>query len=220
MVKESETGIAFPQRIEAPAGAERRTLELLGLGAREKTMFKVNVYALGLYVDSAAAVPLLRQAAGRLERKKALKDSGFQAVLLRDEVAKSLRWVMARDVGATDVAEAFRDSLEPRVQRLAKTAEEKAAAAAALATLRGWFDAGELKEGTELLFHWEPGARLHVVVGGAAKGTIVNPVLCAALFDVYVGADPISSGAKNAILAGAWRLVEAADAAQPAAPPR
>jgi hypothetical protein len=220
MVKESETGIAFAQRLDAPAGEGKRTLELLGVGAREKTILKVNVYALGLYVDAAAATPLLQRAAGRLERKKALKDAGFQAVLLRDEVAKSLRWVMARDVGATDVAEAFRDSLEPRVQRLAKTAEEKAAAAAALATLRGWFDAGEVKEGTELLFHWEPGAKLHVVVGGAVKGTIVHPVLCAALFDVYVGADPISSGAKSAILAGAWRLVEAADAAQPAAPPR
>lgn len=220
MVKESETGIAFAQRLEAPAGEGKRTLELLGVGAREKTILKVNVYALGLYVDAAAATPLLQRAAGRLERKKALKDAGFQAVLLRDDVAKSLRWVMARDVGAADVAEAFRDSLEPRVQRMARTAEEKAAATAALATLRGWFDAGELQEGTELLFHWEPGAKLHVLVGGVAKGTIVHPVLCAALFDVYVGADPISSGAKKAILAGAWRLVEAAAAAQPAATPR
>jgi hypothetical protein len=219
MVKESETGISFPAWIEAPAGDKTMRQDLLGVGVREKTILKVNVYALGLYVDVAAATPLLAKAAGKLERKKALKDAGFQAVLLRDDVAKSLRWVMARDVGASDIAEAFSESLEPRVRKLAKTDEEKQAAAAALATFRGWFASGELTEGTELRFHAEPGGRLHVFVGGAAKGTVVNAILCAALFDVYVGADPISSGAKASILEGAWRLAEAARAAPPAAAP-
>jgi hypothetical protein len=207
MVKESETGIEFPAWIQAPLGDATARQDLLGTGVREKTVFKVNVYAMGLYVDAAAASAALKKAAGTLERKKALKDKAFQQVLLKDEIGKTLRWVMARDVGGEDIAEAFTDSLEPRVKTLAKTAEEKQAAAAAMTTFRAYFTA-ELTEGTELVFHWEPGGKLHTVVGGVKKGAIVNLTLCAALFDVYVGADPISSGARESFLDGAWRLAE------------
>ncbi len=209
LVKEAETGIAFPVWIEAPRGDKTAREDLLGTGAREKTVFKVNVYALGVYADLTTAVPALKKAAGTLERKKALKDGGFQQVLLSDEVGKTLRWVMARDVGGEDIAAAFQDSVEPRVKALAKTEAEQKAAAAALQQFRGYFQS-ELTEGTELVFHWEPGGRLHTMVGGVKKGTIVNLTLCAAIFDVYLGADPISSAAKNRVLEGAWQQVQLA----------
>lgn len=209
LVKEAETGIAFPAWIEAPRGDQAARVDLLGTGAREKTVFKVNVYALGLYADLTTAVPALTKAAGKLERKKALKDAGFQQVLLRDEIGKSLRWVMARDVGGEDIAAAFQDSVEPRVEALAKTAAEQKAAAEALQLFRAYFQA-ELKEGTELIFHWEPGGRLHTMVGGVKKGTITNLTLCVAIFDVYLGADPISSAAKKNVLEGAWQQVQLA----------
>lgn len=214
LVKEAETGIQFPAWLEAPSGEGRVREDLLGVGVREKTIFKVNVYAMGLYVDATAAAPLLRKAAGPLERKKALKDKAFQAVLLRDEIGKTLRWVMARDVGGEDIAAAFADSLEPRIKARIKTDEDKKAAAAALESFRAYFTS-ELTEDTELVFHWEPGGRLHTRIGGVEKGTIVNLTLCESLFDVYLGADPISSAAKTSFLEGAWRLVESAAAATP-----
>jgi len=217
-VKEPETGIAFPAWLNAPRGEHTAREDLLGTGAREKTVFKVNVYALGIYADLTAAVPALKKAAGALERKQALKDAGFREVLLRDEIGKSLRWVMARDVGGADIAEAFADSLEPRLKALAKTEAEKKAAAAAAQTLRSYFTA-ELTEGTELLFHWEPGGRLHTMVGGVKQGVIANLTLCTALFDVYLGSDPISPGARSRVLEGAWQQVQIAAAASPSPAP-
>lgn len=216
VVKEAETGIPFPTWINAPRGEKSAREDLLGTGAREKTVFKVNVYAIGLYADMTTALPALTKAAGALERKKAIKDTGFQQALLRDDIGKSLRWVMARDVDGEDIAEAFADSLEPRIKAMAKTEAERTAVAAAVKTFRAYFTT-ELTEGTELLFHWEPGGRLHTLVGGVNKGVIVNLTLCAALFDIYLGADPISSGAKAHVLEGAWQQIQIA--AQVAAVP-
>lgn len=220
VVKEAETGIAFPAWLDAPRGDKTARVDLLGTGAREKTVFQVNVYALGIYADLTTAVPALKKAAGALERKKVLKDPGFPQALLSDGIGMSLRWVMARDVGGADIAEAFAESLEPRVKALAKTEAERKAAAEAVAALRACFSA-ELTEGTELIFHWEPGGRLHTMVGGVKKGVIANLTLCAALFDVYLGADPISSGAKKNVLEGAWQRIQTATPppTPPAGPP-
>lgn len=203
MVKESETGILFPSYLMAPRGKETARVDLLGVGVREKTIFKVNVYAMGFYVDLAAAAPVLQKAIGDRTLKQARKHKGFADAFLNDDFAKTLRWVMARDVGGEDIAEAFRDSLEPRLKAAKLDEEQRKAAEAAMKTFRGWF-ADELTEGTELLFHWEPGARLHVVIGGKPKGVVQDLALCRALFDVYLGADPISSGAKQSFLDGAY----------------
>lgn len=206
MVKEPETGILFPSFLEAPQGERTVRQDLLGVGAREKTIFKVNVYAMGLYVDLAAALPVLKQAVGARTLKEAKKDKAFHDAFLNDDFGKSLRWVMARDVGGEDIAEAFRDSLEPRIKAAQLDAAQRQSAETAVRTLRGYFTS-ELTEGTELKFHWEPGGRLHVSVGGVPKGVITNLALCRALFDVYLGADPISSTAKTRFLEGAYSRI-------------
>ena len=219
-VKEEETGVRFPTWLKAPRGEGTGRVDLLGTGVRQKTIFNVNVYALGLYADLDRAVPALRAAAGTMDRKAAVADTGFRNVLLRDEIGKSLRWVMCRDVDGEDIASAFAKSLDPRIAALAKTDEEKQAAKAAVTTFRALFTT-ELTKGTELLFHWEPGGRLHTVIGGESKSSIRSAILCAALFAVYLDDDPISEDAKTHILEGAWKKVEEAKAkAEEPAPPK
>lgn len=203
LVKEPETGSLFPSFLQAPRGEKTAREDLLGVGVREKTIFRVNVYAMGLYVDWTAAQPVLKRVVGERTLKQAKKDKAFHEAFLDDSFGKSLRWVMARDVGGEDIAEAFRDSLEPRIKAAKLDEAQRAAAEQSVRTLRGYFSA-ELTEGTELFFHWEPGGRLHVVVGGVAKGVIADLALCRALFDVYLGADPISSSAKDRFLEGAY----------------
>lgn len=203
MVKEPETGHLFPTFLQAPRGEKSAREDLLGVGVREKTIFKVNVYAMGLYVDLSAALPVLKKAVGQRTLKQAKKEQAFHDAFLNDDFGKTLRWVMARDVGGEDIAEAFRDSLEPRIKKAKLDEQERAAAEQALRTFRGWFDK-ELAEDTELRFHWEPGAKLHVYVGGEKKGVIQNLALCRAMFDVYLGADPISSSAKTNFIEGAY----------------
>lgn len=206
MVKEPETGILFASFLQAPLGERRVRQDLLGVGVREKTIFKVNVYAMGLYVDLAGALPVLKQAVGTRTLKEVKKDKAFHDAFLQDDFGKTLRWVMARDVGGEDIAEAFRDSLEPRIKAAKLDAAQRQSAETAVRTLRGYFTT-ELTEGTELIFHWEPGGRLHVLVAGAPKGVITNLALCRALFDVYLGADPISSTAKTRFLEGAYSRI-------------
>ncbi len=212
-VKESETEIDFPVQLMAPQGDKQVRQDLLGVGVREKTIFKVNVYAMGFYVDLAAAVPVLKKAAGARTLKEAMKDKEFHAAFLKDDFGKTLRWVMARDVGGEDIAEAFSDSLEPRVKKAKLSEEARKAAEAAMKTFRAYFSS-ELTEGTELLFHWEPGGRLHTSVGGVKKGMITNLALCTALFDVYLGDDPISTGAKQSFIEGAWPFLQTQAAAR------
>ena len=206
MVKEPETGILFPSFLRAPRGEQTSRQELLGLGAREKTVFKVNVYAMGLYVDFAAAEPVLRKALGQRTLKEAKKDKAFHDAFLNDDFGKTLRWVMARDVGGDDIAEAFRESLEPRVQAAKLDATQRQAAEQALRSFRSLFTT-ELTEGTELIFSWEPGGRLHTIVGGVRKEVITSVPLCRAMFDIYLGADPISATAKARFLEGAYARI-------------
>jgi hypothetical protein len=72
--------------------------------------------------------------------------------------------------------------------------------AEALAQFRALF-ASELRNGTELLFTWAPGDRLLVSIGGRPAGEIGNRALCWALFDVYLGAKPISPEGKKTVVA-------------------
>lgn len=202
-VIEPETDIAFPIWMDLEElDGERH--HLCGTGVREKTIFKVNVYGFGWYVDRDAALPILREAAGKLSLKKALKDKKFHKAFLSDKYNKSMRWVMARDVDGEDVAEAFDEFLEPGIKRLAPDKESRDKGLKAMGVMRGYFASGELEEDDELLFIWETGGKMHTFLNGRKKGTIENLHLCYALFEVFVGEDPIDSGGKRNIIEGIY----------------
>jgi hypothetical protein len=104
---------------------------------------------------------------------------------------------MTRDVGGRQMAEAFESALAPRVEQSAQWG--MAGGAAALAQFRALFTS-DLASGTELLFAWAPGNKLLVSIGGRPAGEIENAALCWALFDVYLGPEPISpDGRKTAV---------------------
>lgn len=195
-VEEPSTEVAFPQWLVFPGA--KTELHLLDLGVRTKTIFAVKVYAFGLYLEARPAAKALA-AWQDVDVKKRRKDEGLFRSILDADFAKGLRWVMVRDVDGADIAEAFQESLEPRLRALAKTAkaDEVEAAKQALTTFKGYFGA-ELTEGTELVFAWQPGGRLVTQVGGKVLGEVRSRHLCQALFDVYLGTDPISADAKQA----------------------
>lgn len=192
-----ETGVVFPVRLQVPGGDAMHTL--VGTGVRTKTFLRVKVYAFGLYVDAPAAQSALAAWAGRsaadLER-----DASFYGELLKDNFAKTLRLVMTRNVDGATMAEAFENALGPRVRRAGQEmgmpgGEE------ALATFRGYFSLSKLTKGSELVFSWVPGGKLVTTIQGKTEGEIASPALCWALFDVYLGADPISPGGKKTVIA-------------------
>ena len=199
-LREKRSGVEFPVQL-APVSAPSDTPahRLAGFGLRTKTIFGVKVYAMALYVDPATTLTALAPWKGK-EIEVIQDDSRVYEVLLKPSSGKSLRLVMRRDVDADDMRDAFEDALEPRVKRAAKEFNMPGGIEA-LRVFRTFFDLDELEKNQILDFSWTPATatgpgRLTTRVGGVTKPAIENPALAWALFDVYLGGDPIHTSEK------------------------
>jgi len=196
------TGVEFPTSLTPPGGTAAHTLT--GTAVRTRTMLKVKVYAFGLYVDAAGA----KAALGTWTGKTATQlqgDNAFYGKILERTFAMTMRLVMTRDVDAAKMAEAFDGALRPRVQEAA--GKGMPGGEAALDQFRGFF-ANEVTKGTELVFSCTPEGRFTTSIAGTQKPDIDSPALCWALFDVYLGAKPISSDGKKTVIASFPALLQ------------
>lgn len=192
-VTEPNTKVAFPVELQTPAGVQA----LAGTGVRTRTILQVKVYAFGLYVDPAGARTALAAWRGK-SATELTRDKAFYDALLTGSFPMTMRLVMTRDVGGEQMAEAFDGALAPRVAQAATRGMP--GGAEALARFRGFFT-DKLTSGTELLFTWAPGNKLVASIGGKQVGEIENAALCWALFDVYLGPNPIAPEGKKTVLA-------------------
>lgn len=211
-VKEPETDVRFPVLLKID---DKTQHDLMGVGVRVKTKFFLdfNVYAMGFYVDSKPAVEALRESAKDLKASKLEKDKKFREALLADTFGKTMRLVMVRDVDADTMAEAFEDSLWPRMDKRVvnkedrdKEAKDRAAAKKALETFRDFFEK-EAEEDQVMDFTWLPGGELYATIDGKRHPVVKNQTLAWALFDVYLGADPIDDDAKEDFFEGLHELL-------------
>ncbi|HXM39037.1 MAG TPA: chalcone isomerase family protein [Gemmatimonadales bacterium] len=198
-VTEPNTKVSFPIEIETAAGMHA----LAGTGVRTRTFLQVKVYAFGLYVDPASARTALSAWRGKSANDLA-HDQSFYDTLLKGSFPMTMRLVMTRNVGGAQMAEAFDGALAPRVAQAATRG--MAGGAEALTTFRSFFT-DKLSSGTELLFTWAPGNKLVASIGGRRVGEIENAALCWALFDVYLGSNPISSEGKKTVIARLPELI-------------
>jgi hypothetical protein len=195
VVHERGSGVAFPVELAVP-GTEM-THVITGTGIRTKTFLKVKVYAFGLYVDPVAARTALVDYAG-MEGKDLEKNDAFFDTVLEQDFGMTLRLVMTRDVGGEDMAEAFDGALRPRVQQAAAE-RDMPGGEAALDEFRGFFSVDEMTKESEIVFSCAPDGTLRTSVKGEVQAEIISGALCWALFDVYLGEDPISGGGKKNI---------------------
>lgn len=195
-VKEDETGIHFNTVLQPPGGPDgERIQHLLGTGCREK--FWINVYAYGLYVDRVEAHAALSSLVpGRGLVKLTVKDV---ARVNTAAIPRTLRLVMVRDIDGEDMREAFEDYLGARLKKRGSAADQ-VKSFAHLATFRDYF-ADDVPDGTEIVFAWRPGSEpsdpgaLTTKIAGRIVGSLPSADLAWALFDCYVGKDPISDDA-------------------------
>jgi hypothetical protein len=212
-VIEEETDIPFPIWMDMFQGdkdkAERHYL--CGTGVREKYFIGIDVYGFAFYVEKEKALPLLKDAYTKgMKMKKVLKDKRFHDALMSDKYNKSMRWVMARDVDGEDVAEAFDDFLEPGIRAIANNKKDVDAGLKAMAVMRDYFASGELEEEDELIFLWETDGNMYTYLNGRKLGKIHNLHLCYALFDVFVGFDPVDEDGRENIYEGLINMVKRA----------
>ncbi|MFQ6045984.1 MAG: chalcone isomerase family protein [Gemmatimonadales bacterium] len=195
-VVEPKSKRAFPVMLEVAGGSAAHILT--GTAIRTKTILKVKVYAYGLYVDADAARDALTRWRG-LSAAELAEDDAFYAALLEDNIGKTLRLVMTRDVGGEDMAEAFDDALAPRIEAYDRD-HGTSGGLRVLEQFRSYFNLEELTKETELVFTCLPGGRLVTSVAGSVRGELESPALCWALFDVYLGENPIMKKGKETVV--------------------
>lgn len=162
--------VQFPDSVKA-AGAD---LVLNGLGIRKATLLSIKVYVAGLYLPqkSADAAAILRA------------DARWQLVL---------RFV--RDVGASDIRDAFQEGFE-------KAAGDKLAALTPrIAALKARM--ADFKTGQSLTFTHDPATGVAVDVNGSIGTPIEGADFAAALLAIWLGSKPPNQDLKTGLLGGA-----------------
>lgn len=174
-IVEPKSGTKF-----APKDADT---SLLGVGLRTKTFAKVKVYAIGLYVaDSAIAGPL-KGKAGSPELYRQLVAGDFK---------KKVVMKFLRNVSASQIQDAFRDSLKGSG---AKTNEWLA-----------YFT--DIHSGQECIIGWTPGVGLETKVAGAEKAAINDTALASAIFAIWLGDKPIQDDLKRDLVTRGGELLK------------
>lgn len=163
----SKEGVSFPDSITV----DGKTLVLNGLGTREATVFNVNVYVAGLY----------------LEQK-----SSDATAILSSTGAKRLVLKFVRDVERDDIVEAWSDGFEKNAKGQVGALKSK------IGKLNGWM--ADMAEGGILTFTYIPQKGVVVEINGKSKGTIDGDDFARALFSIWLGSSPPNSGLKSGLL--------------------
>jgi len=176
-------GLALGQDVVEPKSGVKFTakdgdMSLFGVGLRTKTMLKVKVYAVGLYVaDSAIAGPL-KGKAGTAELYTELVNGDFK---------KEVVMKFVRDVSTDQIRDGFRESM--------KGGDAKAD------EWIGYFSG--LKSGQECVIAWVPGVGLETKVAGVEKAAMNDKTLAAAVFGIWLGDKPVQEDVKKDLVARA-----------------
>lgn len=163
-------GVSFPDQ----ATVEGKALELNGLGIRQATAFKVNVYVGALYVASP---------------------TGDAQAILKSSAPKQLILQFLRKVSAGDLAEAWDEGFKNNAEAQLPVLKER------IEQLKGWM--ADMKTGDRLTFTFPPGKGLSVEVNGAAKGTIAGDDFSSAFLSLWLGPKPPNPNLKTGLLGGA-----------------
>ncbi len=163
-------GVNFPDQAQVDGTA----LTLNGLGLRQATVFKVNVYVAALYVTKA---------------------SGDPGAILGASAPIELVLQFVRDVGAADIAKGWDEGFTKNAKGELPALKER------IAMLNGWM--ADVKTGQRMVFTFKPGQGVQVNVNGAAKGTIKGDDFAKAFFSIWLGAEPPNPEIKTGLLGGA-----------------
>ena len=162
-------GVNFPDQ----AQVDSSNLSLNGLGLRQATMLKVNVYVAALYVAKTSSDP---------------------NALLASTAPSELILQFVRDVGAEDLRKGWTEGFEKNSKDQLPALKER------IATLNGWM--GDVKTGQRLIFVHKPGAGIEVNVNGAVKGIVKGDDFAKAFLSIWLGADPPNPEIKAGMLGG------------------
>jgi len=162
-------GASFPEQMQS----EGVTLKLNGLGLRQATFLKVNVYVAALYVAQTST------------------DAN---AILKSNAPKELVLHFVRDVGRADLSKGWDEGFENNAKSQLPALKERIEAFKGLMA--------DIKTGQRLRFVSKPGAGTQVAVNGTVKGTIAGDDFARALFSIWLGSSPPNPEVKAGLLGG------------------
>lgn len=160
-------GIEYPDALTVD-GVD---LVLNGLGKREATIFKVDVYIAALYLENPGT-------------------DGY--AICESEETKRLILHFVRDVSGGDIGGAWAEGFRKNSGDDAIIYESR------IETLSSWMT--ELKDGERMMFTYIPGTGLEVSVKGIFMGTIEGSDFASVFFSIWLGDDPPNGGLRDGLL--------------------
>ena len=189
-VTEPKTGLRLPGEF-CVRGQTSDCAPLAGMGVRVKRIagVGVKVYACGLYVHPQQARDALGDAhVGRGVAEVAGDQAVFDALLRDARVTKTVRLTFARNLDSAKIADALSERLRPALGKDSKS----------LRTFETYFDGVTFLKGQSLTFSAD-GGKLTTSIRGKRVGVIDDAEMCVALFDAYLGKNPVVPGAKKSL---------------------
>ena len=162
-------GVNFPEQTQVQASP----LALNGLGLRQATMLKVNVYVAALYVA---------------------QPSTDANAILASNTPKQLVLHFVRDVDGADLKKAWDEGFAQNAKAQVPALKER------IEQFKGWMT--NMKSGQQLRLTFQPGAGVEVTVNGKVQGTIAGEDFARALLAIWLGPKPPNPGLKAGVLGG------------------
>jgi len=176
-IVEPGTEKEYEDIVTVEADGASHTLTVTGVGLREKTFMKVNVYVIVSYL---------------IEGTK-LEGDDKGVALLNLNAPKMIKMDLVRGFSREKLVNAFKDVIEENYK-------DQSAFAADMENFFAYFQA-DAQEGDELIFTYLPGVGLKTVLNGEQKGVIQNFEFAKALWTVWFGEKPANGGLKKDLLA-------------------
>jgi len=175
-IVEPDTKLEYDDTVILETAGSSHDLAVTGVGLREKTFMKVNVYCIVSYVGAGVT----------------LKGDQGQALIELD-APKMIKMDLLRGFSREKLVNAFKDVIE-------KNYEDHSAFAEDMDAFFAYFT-DDAQEGDALSFTYLPGEGLRTVLNGEEKGVIENFEFVKALWTVWFGEKPASGGLKKNLLA-------------------
>lgn len=174
-IVEPDTKVEYPDKTTIEVGGEVHDLVVTGVGLREKTFMKVDVYTIVSYVAAGVALE---------------DDKGVNLMLV--DAPKQLRMDLRRGFSREKLINSFKDVIE-------KNYDDTSAFDKDMADFFAYF-ADDAQENDVLIFTYVPGLGLTTNLNGEDKGVISNFAFTQALWTVWFGKKPASGGLKKELL--------------------
>jgi hypothetical protein len=162
-------GVRMPDSVTVNGTA----LTLNGLGIREATVFNVDVYVAGLYLEHRST-------------------SG--PAIVQSTETRRLVLHFVRDVSHEEMAEAFQQGFSRNAGGALPTLSAR------INRLTSWMP--ELHEGSVVTFTYTAGAGVQVQTGNTVRGTIEGDDFARVFFSIWLGSTPPNAGLKRGLLGG------------------